>query len=57
MSCGLRYPAFREEDIDETVRELQSLGIETELIHVDEFTHKRNTFFKDTDGLPPKLHG
>jgi len=55
-ACGLRHLAFRVEDIDEAVRWLASLGIETEAIRMDSFTGKRMTFFHDPDGLPLELH-
>ena len=55
-ACGLRHLAFAVEDIEETVRELNDMGIETEPVRVGEFTGKRMTFFKDPDGLPLELH-
>ena len=55
-ACGLRHLAFRVEDMDEAVSWLNSLGIETEPVRVDEYTQKRMTFFKDPDGLPLELH-
>lgn len=55
-ACGLRHLAFRVEDVEETVKELNALGIETEPIRVDPFTGGRMTFFRDPDGLPLELH-
>lgn len=55
-ACGLRHLAFRVEDVEETVRELEALGIVCEPVRVDEFTGKRMTFFFDPDGLPLELH-
>lgn len=55
-ALGLRHLAFRVEDIEATIAELNALGIETEPVRVDEFTDKRMTFFKDPDGLPLELH-
>jgi len=55
-ACGLRHLAFHVEDLEETVAELNQLGINTEPIRVDEFTNKRMTFFFDPDGLPLELH-
>lgn len=55
-ACGLRHLAFGVEDIEETVAELNSKGIETEPIRYDEFTGKKMTFFHDPDGLPLELH-
>lgn len=37
-ACGLRHLAFRVEDMDEAVSWLNSLGIETEPVRVDEYT-------------------
>jgi glyoxylase I family protein len=53
---GLRHLAFKVACIEETVKELNNLGIETEMIRVDEFTGKKMTFFKDPDDLPLELH-
>jgi glyoxylase I family protein len=51
-ACGLRHLAFCVQNIDETIKELNTLGIETEPVRYDEFTNKRMTFFYDPDGLP-----
>ena len=48
--------AFKVDDIEETIAELQSLGIESEPIREDTFTGKKMTFFFDPDGLPLELH-
>lgn len=55
-ACGLRHLAFKVEKIEDTIKELNALGIETEPVRVDEFTNKKMTFFKDPDGLPLELH-
>ena len=55
-ACGLRHLAFKVNNIEETVQELASLGIECEPIRWDNFTNKKMTFFKDPDGLPLELH-
>ena len=55
-ACGLRHLAFRVDDVETTVKELEALGIPCEPIRMDEFTGKRMTFFKDPDGLPLELH-
>ena len=55
-ACGLRHLAFRVEDIEEAVAELEKCGIECEPIRYDEYTQKRMTFFFDPDGLPLELH-
>ncbi len=40
-ACGLRHLAFKVDDIEETIAELQSLGIESEPIREDTFTGKK----------------
>ncbi len=55
-ACGLCHLSFKIDDIDTTVQKLQELGIECEQIRVDEYTHKKMTFFFDPDGLPLELH-
>lgn len=55
-ACGLRHLAFKVEDIEKTVNELNELGIVTENIRLDEITGKKMTFFKDPDDLPLELH-
>ena len=53
---GLRHLAFRVENVEETVRELNALGIETEPVRTDTYTGEKMTFFFDPDGLPLELH-
>ena len=55
-ACGLRHLAFRVEDLEEAVAELEKCGIECEPIRYDEYTQNRMTFFFDPDGLPLELH-
>jgi glyoxylase I family protein len=55
-ACGLRHLAFAVEDIEATVADLQSQGIELEPIRLDELTGKRFTFFSDPDGLPLEIY-
>lgn len=55
-TTGLRHLAFKVEDVEETVKELNSLGIETEPIRNDTFTGSKMTFFKDPDNLPLEIH-
>mgnify|MGYP001144980750 FL=1 len=51
-ACGLRHLAFRVESVEETVKELKSLGIECEPVRFDTYTKDKMTFFQDPDGLP-----
>ncbi len=53
---GLRHLAFRVDSVEETVKELNSMGIETEPIRYDTYTNDKMTFFFDPDGLPLEIH-
>lgn len=53
---GLRHLAFRVVSVEETVRELNAMGIETEPIRIDDYTGEKMTFFSDPDGLPLEIH-
>ena len=55
-ACGLRHLAFYVDNIEEVIEELNSKGIVTEPIRIDEYTGKKFTFFNDPDGLPLELH-
>ena len=55
-AAGLRQLAFYVESVDDTVKELNALGIETEPVRIDEVTGKKMTFFADPDGLPLEIH-
>jgi glyoxylase I family protein len=55
-SCGLRHLAFAVENLDQTVAELESHGVEVEPIRLDELTGKRFTFFQDPDRLPLEIY-
>ena len=55
-ACGLRHLAFCINNIEDVVAELNSNGIATEPIRIDEYTGKKFTFFNDPDDLPLELH-
>jgi glyoxylase I family protein len=55
-ACGLRHLAFRVKNIEDAIKELNSNGIKTEPIRIDEYTGEKFTFFSDPDGLPLELH-
>lgn len=55
-ASGLRHLAFRVESVDETIRELTSLRIESEPVRLDTYTKEKMTFFHDPDGLPIEIH-
>ena len=53
---GLRHLAFRVDDVERAVKELEERGIECEPIRLDPYSQRRFTFFHDPDGLPLELH-
>ena len=55
-SYGLRHLAFKVDDVESSVKELEAKGIVCEPVRIDEFTGKKATFFKDPDGLPLEIH-
>ena len=55
-ACGLRHLSFEVDDIEATVRYLNSKGLAVEDIRIDEITGKRFTFFKDPDNLPLEIY-
>ena len=55
-ALGLRHLAFKVDSVEDTVKEVNSKGMETEPIRIDEFTNKKMTFFSDPDGLPLEIH-
>lgn len=55
-ACGLRHLAFRVESVEETVKELDEIGIECEPIRTETYTGEKMTFFFDPDGLPLEIH-
>lgn len=55
-SYGLRHLAFYVKSVNETVKELNKLGIQTEPVRIDTYTNKKMTFFFDPDGLPLEIH-
>ena len=44
------------QSVDETVQELEALGILCEPIRTDTYTGEKITFFADPDGLPIEIH-
>ena len=43
-ALGLRHLAFKVESVDDTVKELNGKGIETEPVRLDDYTGKKMTF-------------
>ena len=55
-ACGLRHLAFYVDSVEQTVSELEKVGINCEPIRFDDYTGKKMTFFYDPDGLPLEIH-
>lgn len=55
-ACGLRHLAFKVNNIEKIIKELNQKGIVTEPVRIDEYTGEKFTFFSDPDGLPLELH-
>ena len=55
-ATGLRHLAFEVDSMDETVHELDALGVSHEEVRTDEYTGKRFLFFQDPDGLPIEVY-
>lgn len=53
---GLRHLAFRVDNVDGIVAELEEKGISCEPVRNDTFTGEKMTFFRDPDGLPIEIH-
>ena len=51
-ACGLRHLAFHVSCIEDTIRELNGLGIETEPVRIDEFTRKTMTLLRILTACP-----
>jgi glyoxylase I family protein len=55
-ATGLRHLAFQVDNIYEAVQSLNTNGVSTEPIRVDEGTGKKFAFFRDPDNLPLELY-
>jgi glyoxylase I family protein len=53
---GLRHLAFAVENIEASVDELVSKGVDVQGIRVDELTNKKFCFFYDPNGQPLELY-
>ena len=56
LGFSIRHLAFAVDSVDDTVRELNKMGITTEPIRLDTYTGKKMTFFYDPDNLPLEIH-
>ncbi len=55
-ACGLRHLSFAVADLDAAILDLNSKGVITEPVRIDEYTNRRFTFFADPDSLPLELY-
>ncbi|TWS95593.1 VOC family protein [Streptococcus sp. sy018] len=55
-ATGLRHLCFKVADVEQTKKELESMGIFVEPVRYDDYTNEKLTFFFDPDGLPLELH-
>lgn len=55
-ATGLRHLAFEVDNLERSIEELKTRGIQTEAIRIDEWTAKKFTFFADPDNLPIELY-
>jgi glyoxylase I family protein len=55
-AAGLRHLAFAVPALEPVIHHLQTHGIDSEPIRVDEYTGKRFTFIADPDGLPIEFY-
>jgi len=53
---GLRHLAFGVDNIERSVNDLISKGVEVQGIRTDELTNKRFCFFNDPNGQPLELY-
>jgi glyoxylase I family protein len=53
---GLRHLAFEVENVEASVTELTSKGVEVQAIRIDELTNKKFAFFYDPNGQPLELY-
>jgi len=55
-AAGLRHLAFEVNDVAAVAAVLNSKGVTTEEIRIDEHTGRQFTFFSDPDGLPLEIY-
>ena len=55
-ALGLRHLAFKVDNVEEVVKELNARGIATEPVRIEDYTGKKMTFFHDPDVLPLEIH-
>lgn len=53
---GLRHLAFAVADIEQSVAELVSKGVDVQGIRIDELTNRKFCFFYDPNGQPLELY-
>ena len=55
-ALGLRHLAFKVDSVEEVVKELNSKGIATESVRIDDYTGKKKTIFQEPEGLPLEIN-
>jgi glyoxylase I family protein len=55
-AAGLRHLAFEVSDLEGVISMLESKGVISEPVRIDEFTGKRFTFIADPDQLPIEFY-
>lgn len=53
---GLRYLAFKVDDVEAVLKKFDELDIPHEELRYDDFDNKKMAFFFDPDGLPLEIH-
>jgi len=53
---GLRHLAFAVADVEAAAAELQTKGVPTEAVRIDELTGQKFVFFTDPNGQPLELY-
>lgn len=53
---GLRHLAFAVDNVEASIQELRTKGVEVQDVRIDEFTGKKFTFFYDPNGQPLELY-
>jgi glyoxylase I family protein len=55
-ATGLRHISFGVANVESAMEYLKSKNIATEQIRIDEYTHRKFTFFSDPDNLPIEIY-
>ncbi len=53
---GLRHLAFAVDNVEISIQELRTKGVQVQDVRIDEYTGKKFTFFYDPNGQPLELY-